>query len=204
MVDFIAFYYKRKKCLRCEYFVNSVIENGIAFYIGLCYHYTVQIHMCATCGHWVWGNTMVKDSVYLLVDSSVLPEVFLKVMEAKSILAKEATKTVNDAVKQAGISRSAFYKYRDFVFPFYETSRGRVVTLFFVVEDFAGILSKIINIIAQAKANIVTINQNIPINGLADVTISIQTSEMSDSIEKLTGLISGIEGVRRFEILARE
>jgi len=147
---------------------------------------------------------MDKDSTYFLVDSSVLPEVFTKVIEVKKILGMGKIKTVNDAVKEAGMSRSAFYKYKDYVFPFYETSRGRVITLFFVVEDFSGILSSIINKVAQAKANIVTINQNVPINGLADVTISIETVGMLKDIKEMMEEIGRIEGVRRQEILARE
>jgi chorismate mutase len=147
---------------------------------------------------------MNKDTTYFLVDCAVLPEVFSKVIEVKKILSKGTVKAVNEAVKEAGISRSAYYKYKDFVFPFYETSRGKVITLFFVVEDFAGILSSIINKIALAKANILTINQNIPINGLADITISIETAGMVKDIKELMNEISNIEGVRRQEILARE
>ena len=147
---------------------------------------------------------MDKNSTYLLVDASVLPEVFSKVIEVKKILSRGKTKAVNEAVKEAGMSRSAYYKYKDFVFPFYETSRGRVITLFFVVEDFSGILSSIINKVAQAKANIITINQNVPINGLADVTISIETAGMVKDIRELMDDIGLIEGVRRQEILARE
>lgn len=147
---------------------------------------------------------MNKSSTFLLVDSSVLPDVFIKVMEVKKILSKGIVKTVNDAVREVGISRSAYYKYKDYVFPFYETSRGKVITLLFVVEDFSGILSHIINEIAYAKANILTINQNIPINGLADVTISIETTGMIKDIKELMDEISKIEGVRKHDILARE
>jgi chorismate mutase len=149
-------------------------------------------------------NGMNKDSVYFLVDASVLPEVFSKVIEVKKILSKGRIKAVNEAVKEVGMSRSAYYKYKDCVFPFYETSRGRVITLFFVVEDFSGILSSIINRVAQAKANIITINQNVPINGLADVTISIETAGMVKDIRELMEDIDRIEGVRRQEILARD
>ncbi len=147
---------------------------------------------------------MDNGSTYFLVDRIVLPEVFSKVIEVKKILGLGRIKTVNDAVKEVGMSRSAYYKYKDFIFPFYETSRGRVITLFFVVEDFSGILSSIINKIAKAKANIITINQNVPINGLADVTISIETSGMTDEIRALMEEIGEIEGVRRQEILARD
>lgn len=147
---------------------------------------------------------MDNGSTYFLVDSIVLPEVFSKVIEVKKILGLGRIKTVNDAVKEVGMSRSAYYKYKDFIFPFYETSRGRVITLFFVVEDFSGILSSIINKIAKAKANIITINQNLPINGLADVTISIETSGMTGEMRELMEEIGEIEGVRRQEILARD
>jgi chorismate mutase len=146
---------------------------------------------------------MDKNSIYFLVNSTVLPEVFSKVIEVKKILSMGIIKTVNEAVKEAGISRSAYYKYKDFVFPFYETSRGKVITLFFVVEDFSGILSSIIRQIALAKANVLTINQNIPINGLADVTISIETAGMCIPLEELMDSISEVEGVRRQEILSR-
>jgi chorismate mutase len=151
-----------------------------------------------------WRVEMDNGSTYFLVDRTILPDVFSKVIEVKKILSTGRIKTVNDAVREVGLSRSAFYKYKDFVFPFYETSRGRVITLFFVVEDFSGILSSIINRIAQAKANIITINQNVPINGLADVTISIATTGMSMDIGKLMESIGEIEGVRRQEILARD
>lgn len=147
---------------------------------------------------------MDKRSTYLLVDSAVLPDIFLKVIEVKKILSSGTAKTVNEAVNEVGISRSAYYKYKDYVFPFYETSRGKVITLYIVVEDFSGILASIINKIAMAKGNIVTINQNIPINGLADVTISIETTEMVKDIKELMDEISKIEGVRRQGILARE
>lgn len=146
---------------------------------------------------------MKQEPVFLLVDSFILPEVFAKVIEVKKILSLGKIKTINDAVKKVGISRSAYYKYKDYVFPFYETSRGKVITLFFVVEDFSGILSSIINKIASANANILTINQNIPINGLADVTVSIETFDMKDDMQALMTEIDKVEGVRRSEILAR-
>ncbi|NMB33250.1 MAG: ACT domain-containing protein [Clostridium sp.] len=147
---------------------------------------------------------MDPSTKYYLVDSSVLPEVFVKVVEAKKLLATGTFKNVNEAVKKVGISRSAYYKYRDFISPFYETTRGRVVTLFFTVEDYSGILSAIINKIANSKANIITINQNIPINALADVTVTIETDLMTKDIKDLMYEIGNVEGVRRYQILARE
>ncbi len=146
---------------------------------------------------------MKKNATYLLIDTSVLPDVFIKVIEVKKILGKGEVKTVNEAVQKVGLSRSAFYKYRDYVYPFYDMTSRHVVTLFFVLEDFSGILAKIINKIAVSRANILTINQNIPINDLADVTISIETDGMVKNVTELMNEISEIEGVRRHEILAR-
>ena len=146
----------------------------------------------------------MKSNKFLLVDTNIVPEVFNKVVEVKNILAKKSEYTVNDAVKLVGISRSAFYKYKDYVFPFYELSMGRVLTIFFVVEDYSGLLSSIIKEIANSKANILTINQNLPVNGVADVTISVETQSMTTDIEELMKRIGEIEGVRRKEVLARD
>ena len=150
------------------------------------------------------NRDMKTDSVYYLVNSSILPEVFNKVMQVKEILSHNPELTVNDAAREIGISRSAYYKYKDYIFPFYETSRGKVLTLVFVVEDFSGILSNIIGKIAKAKANILTITQNIPINRLADVTISIETAGMEQDIKEMLDEISGINGVRSYKIVRRE
>lgn len=146
---------------------------------------------------------MKSGADYLLIDTAVLPDIFNKVIEVKKVLSKGRVNTVNEAVKKVGISRSAYYKYKDYVYPFYDMTKGQVVTLFFVLEDFSGILAKIIDRIAWSKANILTINQNIPINELADVTITIETDGMIIDIEELMGQISLIEGVRRYEILSR-
>lgn len=146
----------------------------------------------------------MSNSEYYLVKSDVLPEVFQKVMEVKRILSLGKASSVNEAVNIAGLSRSAYYKYKDSVLPFYETSRGKLVTIIFVVEDFPGILSGIINSMASAKANILTINQNIPINGLADVSIVFETNKMIKPLEDLILELGKIPGVRTHRILARE
>ncbi len=161
-------------------------------------------HTCSlTVDILAWRNN-VKDSDYYLIKSDVLPEVFKKVMEVKRLLSSKKVNSVNEAVNSVGMSRSAYYKYKDFVLPFYETSRGKLVTIVFVVEDFPGILSGIINSMADAKANILTINQNIPINGLADVSIVIETNKMLIPLEDLIIELSKIPGVRSHRILARE
>jgi len=146
---------------------------------------------------------MNKDEYYL-IKSKVLPDVFIKVMEVKRLLNSDPDLSVNKAVQKLGISRSAYYKYKDYVLPFYESSRGKLVTMIFVVEDFPGILSGIINELAKAKANILTINQNFPVNGLADVSILIETDQMVISPAELFPKFDMIPGVHSYRLLARE
>ena len=146
----------------------------------------------------------MAESEYFLVKSDMLPEVFVKVMEVKRLLSAGKADSVNEAVQRVGLSRSAYYKYKDAVLPFYETSKGRMVTLIFAVENFPGILSGIINCMARVKANILTINQNIPINGLADVSISMETDRMTVTLESLVDELGRIPGVRSYRILARD
>lgn len=145
-----------------------------------------------------------KDATYYIVEESVLPEVFLKVVKAKELLEKGEVKAVNEAVKMVGISRSAFYKYKDCIFPFFESSRGKIITLALVLKDIPGILSNILNIISETNANILTINQNIPLGGIATVSISIRTSGMTKSVKDLILEIEKVDGVKKIEILGRE
>ena len=146
----------------------------------------------------------MKKAEYYLIKSDVLPEVFIKVMEVKRLLGAGKATSVNQAVKIAELSRSAYYKYKDSVLPFYETSRGRLVTVIFMVEDFPGILAGIVNVLANAQANILTINQNVPINGLADVSVVIETDRLTSPLEDLLTELERIPGVRSYRILARE
>ncbi len=146
----------------------------------------------------------MADSEFFLVKSDMLPEVFNKVMAVKRLLSTGKADSVNDAVRKVGLSRSAYYKYKDAVMPFFESSLGRPVTLIFAVENFPGILSGIINCMARVKANVLTINQNIPINGLADVSISIETDRMTVDLDVLLDELTRIPGVRSYKILARD
>ena len=145
-----------------------------------------------------------EDKEYFLVDKKVLPEVFLKVIDVKQKLNVGESASVNEAVRKVGLSRSAYYKYKDAVMPFYETTNGKKVTLLISVENFQGILSSILNIVASSRANILTINQNIPINGLADISISLETASMFGSLEDLLGDINRLSGVRSCKVLSRE
>ena len=148
---------------------------------------------------------MAKDTPeYYLVDKRVLPEVFIKVMEVKQRINTGESASINEAVRKTGLSRSAYYKYKDSVMPLYEAASGRKVTILISVENFQGILSSIIRIIAESRANILTINQNIPINGLADVSVSMETDRMTSSIDTLINEVEKIPGVRSCRIMARE
>lgn len=148
---------------------------------------------------------MVKeDKNFYIVDKSVLPEIFIKVMEVKNLLESGKEKTVQEAVAKVGISRSAFYKYRDAVHPLYENTRGKTVTLAINMEDIPGLLSSVLNDIAFAGANILTINQTIPINGLANVTITIETNEMHKELAELMETLQNLTGIQTMKIIARE
>ena len=139
---------------------------------------------------------------YYLVEASVLPEIFAKVIEAKELLETGQVRTVADAVTRVDISRSAFYKYKDFVSPFQDMSRGHLVTFNLELLDRQGVLSSVLAIFAENGANILTINQTIPPNGCAGVTISAETSEMVEDLEAMMARISGAEGVLKFEVQA--
>lgn len=144
-----------------------------------------------------------KDN-FFIVDKNVLPEIFIKVIEAKKILERGKIKTVKEATAQVGISRSTFYKYHEYIFPFYENTRSRTITISLQLEDIAGLLSNVLNLIANAEANILTINQNIPINGIANVTITLETGKMKEDIKNLIDTLESLESVQKVEIIARE
>lgn len=145
----------------------------------------------------------MKDKKNLiLVDSTVLPSVFPKVLEIKKMLKTGKAKTVTDAATEVGISRSAFYKYKDCVFPFNDM-KG-ILTLSFELMDIAGILSQILSILAKAKCNILTINQNIPVNGVANITISLQNDKDEFEVEKFLKKFDKIEGIQSLHVLAKE
>ncbi|MBO4460011.1 MAG: ACT domain-containing protein [Clostridiales bacterium] len=133
-----------------------------------------------------------------------MPEVFLKVIEVKQRLNTGEFNSVNEAVRNVGISRSAYYKYKDSVLPFYEATNGKKVTVLISVENFRGILASVIGKISTSRANILTINQNIPINGVADISISFDTDSMLGTVEDILNDISRVAGVRKCVILSRE
>lgn len=145
---------------------------------------------------------MKNSPKYYIVEASALPEVFLKVAEAKRLIATGQASTVNDATKMTGISRSAFYKYRDSVQPFQKMNVSRVVTFQFLLHDEPGTLSTMLTIFAQQNTNLLTVNSITPTNGCAVVTISAETTNMAVSLDELLRMLSQTPGVIKAEVLA--
>ena len=145
---------------------------------------------------------MANNPQFYIVEASALPEVFLKVAEAKRLLSTGEAPTVNEATRRTGISRSAFYKYRDAILPFHNMMIGRIITFHLMLHDEPGVLSGILSCFAQHNANILTINQTIPTNACALVTISAETAEMTTSLEEFLHDLDQTKGVIKADVLA--
>lgn len=145
---------------------------------------------------------MSTSPKYYIVDARALPEVFLRVAEAKRMLETGEAATIGEATKCADVSRSAFYKYKDMVQPFNNMRAGRIITFYTLLKDKTGVLSTVLSIFAASGANILTINQSIPTNGCAAVTISAETSEMKESLEEMVANVMQEKEIIKFEILA--
>lgn len=145
---------------------------------------------------------MTNSHKYYIVEASALPEVFLKVAEAKRLISTGEASTVNEATRMTGISRSAFYKYRDVVLPFQNMMAGRIITFQLLLQDQAGLLSVVLGIFAEHKANLSTINSVAPSNGCAIVTITADTMDLTVQLEELLRLLRATPGVIKAEVLA--
>ncbi len=141
---------------------------------------------------------------FLVINSEVLPEVFSKVLQAKEKLRLTNSKGVSEIIKEVGISRSTFYKYKDHVFSLTEEMVGNKATLSFLLKDEPGILSSILHILSDNDVNILTINQDIPINKIANVTITMEISKLAIDIQNLIDMLTCLHGVVRCELLALE
>jgi len=145
---------------------------------------------------------MTQKPKYYIVEAAALPEAFQKVAEVKRILSSGGKRKVNRITQEVGISRSAYYKYKDSIFPFENLMAGRIITFQINLRDEAGLLSQLLQIFADAGANILTINQSIPVGGFALLTISAETIDLSCPVEVLLRQIEQHAGVSRAEILA--
>lgn len=138
----------------------------------------------------------------VIADLSVLPPVYHKVLRVKEILESGEADTVNEAADMADVSRSAYYKYKDYVFPFNQMQG--ILTLLIAVIDIKGVLSDMLAFMSDAGCNILTINQNVPVNGVANITVTVQTEQMKVSTDRLITGLQTIRGVRKVNILAKQ
>lgn len=145
---------------------------------------------------------MAEQAKYFIVEAEKLPEVFIKVVEAKRMLELKEVATINEAAQRVGISRSAFYKYKDSVMPFNDMMQGHIVTFRGILRDEPGALSSLLNIFAVSGANILTLNQVIPVNGCGAFTASAETSGLKLSLEELLRQLNEQPGVVELEVMA--
>ena len=144
---------------------------------------------------------MVGTGKYYIVDSAVLPEIFIRVVEAKRLLDTGEAATINQAAAQAGVSRSAYYKYKDMVRPFHDMLSGRIVTVRLTLKDQPGVLSDVLNVIASLGGNLLTLNQSIS-GGAAAVAVSVETSDLTVSLDEFLSRTAQVRGVLKYETLA--
>ena len=147
---------------------------------------------------------MGETAKYFVVRQKAVPEVLLKVVEAKRLLESEKVLTIQEAVDAVGISRSSFYKYKDDIFQFHDNSQGKTFTLAFQMDDEPGLLSDVLKIIADYRANILTIHQSIPINGVASLSLSVQVLQTTGDVSRMIERMEDHEGVHHVKILAKE
>ena len=147
---------------------------------------------------------MEEKSKYFVVKQKAVPEVLLKVVEAKKLLESERVITVQEATDRVGISRSSFYKYKDDIFPFYDNAKGKTITLVMQMDDEPGLLSDLLHMVAVYHANILTIHQSIPVNGVATLTLSVEVLESTGNVSRMVEDMEEKHGVHYVKILARE
>lgn len=144
-----------------------------------------------------------KEEVYYLVRADILPEAILKTIEAKKILDSQEADTVYEAVEKVGLSRSAYYKYKDGIFPFNAMMKEKIVTISLDLEHRSGLLSAVLSSVAKSGGNILTINQTIPLQEIANIVLSIDTANMEQGITDLLGTLKEIQGVRKVQMIGR-
>ena len=146
----------------------------------------------------------MKETNYYVIKKKAVPEVLLKVLEVQKLLDSKRAVSVLDATEKVGISRSSYYKYKDDIFPFHDSTQGKTVTLSMQIEDEPGLLSDVLQVIAQFGANILTIHQSIPINGVATLSISVQVLQTTKDISEMLDAMEKRTGVHSVKILAKE
>ncbi|MFQ7310241.1 MAG: ACT domain-containing protein [Sellimonas sp.] len=141
---------------------------------------------------------------YYVLNRKAVPDVLLKVVEVKHLLATQRGMTIGEAAEKVGISRSSFYKYKDDIFPFHENEKGQTITLVLQMDDVPGLLSEILHEAAEYKTNILTIHQSIPLNGVATLTMSVEVLQATGNLSEMVAKIEEHEGVHYLKIVGRE
>lgn len=144
-----------------------------------------------------------SKSGFFLIREEILPEAIKKTIKAKEMLKRGEARTINEAVDKMNLSRSAYYKYKDYVFPFYEASQDKIITLALLLMHKKGVLADVINIISQNSGSVLTINQGIPLQGVANATISIETVNLKVNLEELIDELRALDGVKHLEVLGQ-
>ncbi len=147
---------------------------------------------------------MPDSSKYFVVRQKAVPEVLLKVVEAKMLLETRRVETVQEAADQVGISRSSFYKYKDDIFPFRDNVKGKTFTFMLQMHDEPGLLSDVLSVVAEYKANILTIHQSIPTNGVATLTLSVEILPETGDVSGMIETIESRPEIQYLKILGRE
>lgn len=141
---------------------------------------------------------------YLIVSKKILPDVYEKVIEARNLINNGSVKGISEAVKNVGISRSTYYKYKDYVFSPSENSIGRKAVITMMLRHEKGVLSNVLNYLSAVNANILTINQSIPINGKASVSVSLDISDITQSVDDMIIETKKIKGVSAVKLISIE
>jgi chorismate mutase len=175
----------------------SLIEKQISVYV----------HGTRTFVLWEYKEVMMKmegKSAYFVVRERALPEVLLKVVEVNRLLETQKVSSVQEAVERVGISRSSYYKYKEDIFPFHDSSKGTTLTLSCRMDDEPGLLSDVLKVVADFRANILTIHQSIPINGIATLSLSIQILDNTGDVSEMVSEIEKKNGVHNVKVLGRD
>lgn len=165
------------------------------FFVNIIKVFTTAKQLCAH------GGQSMDKVKYYLVNQEILPDVFSRVIDAKNYLARGEASSVSSAVRMAGISRSAYYKYKDAVFEYSSGAGEETATLNAKLMDNAGVLSAVMNELYRAGANVLSVNQSVPVNSLADVSVTVRIAQMTVSADELLGIIRQIDGVTAVSML---
>jgi chorismate mutase len=144
-----------------------------------------------------------QNATFYLVREDILPEALVKTLQVKDLLARGECDTVHEASEKVGLSRSAYYKYKDGIFPLNRLERERIVTISIDLEHRSGVLSRVLSLVASFQGNVLTIHQTIPLQGMANVVMSVEMNVEAESLTALIQAVKSVEGVRRAVVIGQ-